>query len=109
MLAMSLSFTLLRDRLAVHWFACDLVLLFFPLIFDDYVATCRFACFSHAAGSFSSVFKYSTLFTSCHTDMVLYTNISQLCSCQNQKAEKRTKQHQRQEVPFFPFLLGIML
>ena len=51
----SVFHTTKRQRLAVHWLGCDLFLLFFPLFYDDCVATCGFACFSHATGSLSTV------------------------------------------------------
>lgn len=51
----SVFHTTKRQRLAVHQVGCYLFHLFFPLIYDDYVATCGFACFSHATGSLSTV------------------------------------------------------
>lgn len=51
----SVFHTTKRQRMAVDWLGCNLILWFFPLICDSYVATCDFACFSHATSSLSIV------------------------------------------------------
>lgn len=53
---------------------------------------------SYPQFSFNSFFKRSVLFFACwRADMLLYTNISQLCSCQYQKREKRQQQQKKKE------------
>lgn len=103
-LAMAASFHCWETNLAVPWLGCDLVPLFLSNLqwFCCYKGLCMIL--SCHWFSFNSFFKHPALFfTSCHTDILLYMNIPQLCSCWHQKGKNNyTKPPKDRKFPSSP-------
>lgn len=89
---MAASFHLQKTNLEVPCLDCDLFLLFLsnPGRFCCYKGLCMFL--SCHWFSFNNFFKDpALLLTSCHTDILLYMSIPQLCSCCYQKGKNNSK------------------